>query len=332
MPSSPRFNYIITIHNKQDLIQEVLTCILMCCRDNSHVYPVLDGCTDQTESIIDDISATFSHVPITKVYAPDVHEIRSINAGLRAADQAGEGYNIILQDDVMLRDFMWESKVLKLYQWAGEKLGFVSFRLGANFIKDAATSESVEPFTEQVENAYGHGLRTASVLLPGQLTYRSIAIKSPVCIPFKLTQEIGLLDDRLAPYMCDDIEYSIRCLKAGYQNAVFGLRFQSDVDWGSTRTNPSPQLNELEKRNIRLIREWHHSTIADICTREQPTAVVEVPDTSSEFEKTHAIEVWEKNCQLLDEFIDRQSKVDILSRVKQSLKKSISSMRNEFAH
>lgn len=330
MEESPRFNYIITIHNKQDLIKEVLTCILMCCRDNSHVYPVLDGCTDQTESIIDEISQTFSDIPITKVYMPDVHEILSINAGLRAANQAGEGYNIILQDDVMLRDFMWESKVAKLYKWAGAQLGFVSFRLGANLRGDTATSIAGEPFLKHVETAYGHGLKIASVLLPGQLAYRSIAIKSPVCIPFKLTQEIGLLDERLAPYMCDDIEYSIRCLKAGYQNGVFGLRFQSDIDWGSTRANPNPQLNELEKRNIELIRDWHHSTISDICTREQSITVVEVPDISSEPEKAYAIATWEKNCQLLDEFLARQAKVDILSRIKSRIKKSITSARSEY--
>jgi len=113
---------------------------------------------------------------------------------------------------------------------------------------------------------------------------------------------------------------------------VFGLRFQSDVDWGSTRTNPSPQLNELEKRNIRLIREWHHSTISDICTREQSTTVVEVPDTSSESEKTQAMEAWQRNCQLLDEFIARQAKSDILSQIKQSLKRAIGSMRAESTH
>ena len=111
MIESPRFNYIITIHNKQDLIRDVLICVLMCCRDNSHIYPVLDGCTDQTEEIIDEIITTFSHIPITKVYMSNVHEILSINAGLRAANQEGDGYNIILQDDVMLRDFMWETKV-----------------------------------------------------------------------------------------------------------------------------------------------------------------------------------------------------------------------------
>ena len=29
MLNAPKFNYIITIHNKEDLIEEVLKCVLM---------------------------------------------------------------------------------------------------------------------------------------------------------------------------------------------------------------------------------------------------------------------------------------------------------------
>src|SRR3972149_2488814 len=140
MLSMSRFNYIITIHNKENLIAQVIQCVLMCCRDNSHIYPVLDGCTDRTEEIIDRIINTYAGIPITKVYTPDVHELLSINAGLRAANHDGNGYNIVLQDDVLLADFMLEDKISKLYEWAGPKLGYVSLRLGANFTKNAATS------------------------------------------------------------------------------------------------------------------------------------------------------------------------------------------------
>jgi len=257
------------------------------------------------------------------VYTPDVHDILSINAGLRVANQEGEGYNIILQDDVMLRDFMWESKVVKLYEWAGAKLGFVSFRLGANFTKDALISNAVEPFLEHVENAYGHGLKQASVLLPGQLAYRSIAIKSPVCIPFKIVREIGMLDERLAPYMCDDIEYSIRCLKAGYQNAIFGLRFQSDLIWGSTRSKPSPRLHELAQRNIEFIREWHSTTISEICSKSQPIDVIEVPDLVSEADNRTALEAWKHNQHQLDIFTARSRDTFLFLEIKDILKKMI---------
>ena len=49
------FNYIITVHNREDLIEKVLTSILLCSGQNSHIYAVLDGCTDRSEAIIDEL-------------------------------------------------------------------------------------------------------------------------------------------------------------------------------------------------------------------------------------------------------------------------------------
>jgi glycosyltransferase involved in cell wall biosynthesis len=320
MSNSPRFNYIITIHNKEALIKEVINCLLICGRDNSHIYPVLDGCTDQTEAIIDDLIKTFSHVPITKVYTPDVHEILAINAGLRVADQTGDGYNIILQDDVLLHDFLLQERILKLYEWAGSDLGFVSFRHGANLTKDAATSDSIQPFTDYVENAYGHGLPNATGLLPGELAYRTIVIKSPVCIPSKVIRTVGLLEEKLAPYMCDDIEYSIRCAQAGYRNAAFALRFQSDVDWGTTRTNPDSRLSQLEKRNIELIRQWHGAEIERLSNSDQTNAIVEVPDMVTSDERAIALEAQQRNRKQLEVFFNDHSRSNLLDKVKSKVK------------
>jgi glycosyltransferase involved in cell wall biosynthesis len=322
MTESPQFNYIITIHNKEDLIKEVLTCVLICCRDNSHVYPVLDGCTDRTETIVDDLIKTFAHIPITKVYTPDVHEIRSINAGLKAANHQGKGYNIILQDDVLLHDFLLQERIAQLYDWAGEKLGFVSFRHGANLANDTLSSNSVQPFADYVENAYGHGIPDARVLLPGQLAYRTIAIKSPVCLPFELVRSLGLLEEKLAPYMCDDFEYSIRSTQAGYRNGVFGIRYQSDVDWGTTRTRPDSRLQVLEKRNIEWIKDWHQDAIAHIIAGVQTDQVIDVPGMVTRAEQDLAMETLKRNQKRLEQFF-QPDQPDLVGRVKRKTKTTL---------
>jgi glycosyltransferase involved in cell wall biosynthesis len=316
MEKAPCFNYIITIHNKEDLIGEVMKCVLRCCRDNSHIYPVLDGCTDRTEEIIDGIINKFADAPITKVYTPDVHEILSINAGLRATNQKGDGYNIILQDDVLLTDPLLEKKVAQLYEWAGSRLGFVSFRMAANFIRNAATSKETVPLTDFMENAYGHGLLKANVLLPGSLAYRSVPIKSPICIPFALVRSVGMLEERLAPYMCDDFEYAIRSIKAGYKNAVFALRFRSDAKWGSTRTRPDPKMDEYAKRNMGIIRELHGSEIAKICESRQTTEIVEVPNMASEEDNVLALEAWNRTRQQLQTLTDVKGWTQTFGRIK----------------
>lgn len=319
MSKSPRFNYIITIHNKEDMIEQVIMSVLMCCRDNSYIYPVIDGCTDKTEEIIDRIINTFSGVPITKVHTADVHELLSINAGLRAANQDEDGYNIILQDDVILADFMLEKKVVALYEWAGPKLGYVSFRIGVNFISDAATADSSVPYCDYIENAYGHGLQKAEVLLPGYFAFRSVPIKSPVCIPTSLVRTIGMFNERLAPYGHDDLELAIRLIKAGYRNGVFALRFFSDVKWGGTRTTPHPELNKIIVRNMRLIRDWIGADLSDICKSIQGKEVIEVPNMSCDDIKV-GIAVWNKNRDDLKKFqSENDSKFTI--KVKSILKK-----------
>jgi Glycosyltransferase like family 2 len=294
MSQSHHFNYIITIHNKEDLIEQVMTSVLTCCRDNSSIYAVLDGCTDKSEAIIDGIADKFANVPITKIVTPDVHEILSINAGLRAANQEGDGFNIILQDDVLLADSMIESKVIALYDWFGPQLGLVSFRHGANFFDDAVTSAASVPFRDYVENAYGHGSSEAQVLLPGQLAYRTVSIKSPICIPFHLIRSVGMLEERLAPYMHDDTDYSIRCIRAGFRNAVFALRFNSDVRWGGTRVTPHPEMGNITKRNMDLIRAWHHKELEDICNNTQPTRIIQLSNMAGEEEKGIALDAWRK--------------------------------------
>lgn len=282
MTDSPKFNYIITIHNKEAMIEKVMMCVLMCCRDNSRIFPVIDGCTDRTEEIVLKICSEYSGVPITPVYTKNVHELLSINAGLKAAPQDGTAYNIILQDDVLLADFMLEKKVIALYQWGGKDLGYVSFRLGANFTPDAASSAAAVPYTDYVENAYGHGIQNAKVIYPGCFAYRSVPIKSPVCIPSKIVRTLGMYDERLAPYGHDDLEYSIRLIKAGYRNGVFALRFISDVEWGGTRTSPHPELNKIIQRNMGLIRKWRGNELTEISHSPQGSEIMKIPNIESE--------------------------------------------------
>lgn len=320
MTTNPRFNYIITIHNKEDLITEVITAVMMCCRENSHIYPVLDGCSDGTEAAIDRIVGRFSGVPMTKLYANDVHELRSINVGLRAADQSQPGYNIVLQDDVVLADFALESKIRRLYEWAGERLAYVSLRVGANFTKDAARSNDDVPYTDYVENAYGHGLENAAMLLPGYFARRSVPIKSPVCIPCGIVRSIGLLDERLAPYGHDDPEYALRLLAAGYTNGVFGLRFYSDIKWGGTRTTPHPEMARIVRRNMNYIREWHGEKIEAVCRSVQGDAPIPVPGLSSPELDQHAIAAWTQNQKALADFTGSNGpKAKIKSLVKRVL-------------
>lgn len=278
------FNYIITIHNKEDLIEKVLMSVLLCCRDNSYVYPVLDGCTDQTEEIIDKIANYYDSIPIKKVYMPDVHEILSINAGLRAADQECDGYNIIIQDDVILADFAIQSKIERIYEYMNHKIGMLSFRHGINLIIDKINKTIVE--TDLTESCFGHGVSDKEPLLPGRLTKRMVVVRSPECISSRVVREVGVMEEELAPYTYDNHDYSLRCLKAGCTNVVFSLKFYSGINWGGMRKNRDPQMSLIMKRNRRYIYEKYKDFINDLNAEEpkeeQIMLVVESNSSDSE--------------------------------------------------
>ena len=304
--TEPFFNYIITIHNKEDLIHDVLLSTLLCCGPRSRVFAVLDGCTDGTERILDEFSHLYEGVPLTKVYTADVHELLSINAGLRAAPQQGDGYNIILQDDVILADLNLESRIRQLYAWGGDTLGYVSFRLGANLESDAFKGRNPIPLTDYTESAYGHALPEAEVLLPGRFAYRSVPIKSPVCLPFKLVREVGLMNEDLAPYAHDDTDLAIRLISRGYANGVFPIRFYSDVKWGGTRVTAHSNIPKIQARNMNLIREQHRPELQRIAQGFQRKDVVTFPEFCSPALDQHALEQYETTRQLSGSSVARR--------------------------
>jgi len=274
----PIFNYIITIHNKEDLIEEVLNSVIKCCNGNSFIYPVLDGCTDKSEGIIDVIIRKNPNIPIKKIKVNDVHEILSINEALKLSNQSIEGYNIILQDDVILLDFLLEKKIKRVYEKIGQKLGYLSFRLGGNFKDDVLESNDGSPFKDYLENAFGHGSDKSKILLPGQFAFRSVAIKSPVCIPTLIIKQFGLLDENLSPCFHDDTEYCVRLLKNGYKNGVFGIEYRSDLAWGGTRRKPNHDLYKNIKINMDYIRRKYHNEILKIISRPQEKEILNIED------------------------------------------------------
>jgi hypothetical protein len=312
------FNYIITIHNKEDLISQVLESIIRCCGENSHIYPVLDGCTDNSEKIIDNIKVLNKEIPITKVYTKDVNELLSINAGLKAALHEGNGYNIVLQDGVILKDYDIEKKIAKLYETEGGKLGYVSLRMGANLESGSFESKTTVPFTGQVENVCGYCDFRAKELPVGSAAYRSIPIKSPVCIPFKLINEVGIYDAELSPYGHDDVDYAIRVIDAGYFNMVYAIEFQSNLDWGGTRQEDAFVDNAIIKRNIDYIRWKHKDRMAVISTSDQSTVIKKIePFPTMTIDDSH--NMWKSK-------VNRYS---ILSKIKNKIRLHLFTVNNK---
>jgi len=248
------FNYIITIHNKEKLIKDVISSVIDVAGPESYIYPVLDGCNDNTETIIDELMTANPLAKIKKLYANDVHELKSINIGLENSNQDLNGFNIILQDDVLLQDRDLEAKCVALYN-SIEDLGIVSFRHGGNLSRKLIRKVSIiDPLVDYIENECGHNPYSPSVLKTGFFVFREIAIKSPICIPTKVVRRVGKPDESFAPW--DDIAYCMKVSESGFRNGVFAIDFRSDVAWGTTReVKQVMKIETVIRKNLELFRQ-----------------------------------------------------------------------------
>ncbi len=242
------FNYIVNIHNSADHLHQILTGIKDVKSPESKVYCVLDGCTDNSEEIVD----WFRY---EKIFTPDVRETKAINTALSQIPQIG--YNFILQDDVYLYDTRLEYHIKQIYEKL-PNIGVLSFRHGSNFQKDALTNGKHAAETDLVVNEHqpDMGIETIN---EGFITERQVVYKSPICISSEVVAKLGGYDPRFEPIAHDDTEYCIRAYKAGYKNYVCGMKLEQPIEWGGTRRFPEVHQDNLAMHtdHFNLIRQLY---------------------------------------------------------------------------
>jgi glycosyltransferase involved in cell wall biosynthesis len=310
-----RFNYIITIHNREDLIERVLSSILVCAGADSQIYLVLDGCTDRTESVVDAMLSDWVGLPVTKLYAPDVHEIRSLNIALRLIPQEGDGYNILVQDDIIIRDRCLEQKVIAIHKHFANQVGVLSFRHGANVDLDELVGEVRE--SDVIESLYGQGI-VDSHLAPGHAATRMVCMRSPQCVSFATIRKIGLLDEKYAPYTYDDYDYCLRCMKAGLINVVYALKVLSRIEWGGMRRSPQAGVLEIMKRNRRYVFQDHAGFIRSLRREDFQHAPVLIPVGAPNEDLETALRAYRDNKTNLKRYFLRR-RLNVIRRLRDKL-------------
>ena len=213
------FNYIVPIYNKEDVLPLTLAGIERCASKDARIFTVIDGCTDGSERVVDEFHARTGR-DVVKIHMPNVHMLRSVNAALRLVTG---GFTVVMQDDIILGDPQMESKVRGLYARIGDRLGVISFRLGANVGAtpwlDRLRMRELWPMiceTDFLRSADDH---QSDLCVESEKFYpRMSAINGPNVIPWSVRQQVGLLDEALAPYGFDDPDYGLRAMRCGYIN------------------------------------------------------------------------------------------------------------------
>jgi hypothetical protein len=264
-------NYIVTCHNSADHLALVLDALFRVRSQGNPIYCVLDGCTDNTESVI-------SHYPVHKIFTPDVYEMRSLNMAFQQMAQTNGDLNFILQDDVILKDSNTETKVVELFR-TFERLGIVALRGGANFSSDALTSGNPMPLVDEIENDHNvpdFQLPGYAQLPNGCVTFRQIAFKSPFVLPCSLYNAIGGYDERFAPVGHEDTEHCVRAINAGFRNMVAAIQVHQPMEWGGSRKPGGigtimDKWDKLHVDHMNLIRQLYGDQLTKLSANHPPT-------------------------------------------------------------
>lgn len=290
--------YILPVHNKESLIENVLYGIL-----DSHskgevpptIICILDGCFDKTEEKVYGVREKcffpeFFHI----LKADDVHEIQCLNMGLEYIRQnlspMYEDLVFMVQDDVILDEPDIDKKFGELFD-SRDDLGYISMRLGVSVYQ--ANGELKEE--NYIESEFGHwnqlGWNFHKAVNHGEFVESEIAIRSPTCTQWKRYAEHGGFDIALAPCGYDCHDFSIRMNEAGLVNGVYGMKFRSDVDWGTMRTDkPSAYadiVGAIYERNRKYLVNKHRVYFG--VNPNQESKLIEMQIGESEYESPKEI-------------------------------------------
>jgi GT2 family glycosyltransferase len=263
-------HYIISIHNKEDLIFDVLKGIEKSTKDSNfkiNIICVFDGCVDKSEEQVDKAFSSFSdNYKLHKLYENDVHELLSLNKAIKyieTIENSKEDLIFFLQDDVILNDTQINESISYLYEKVKD-LGYISFRCGLSTDLQVNGILFEHSFCE---NECGHwkqlNLNHFQEFKNKHFKICEVVIKSPTCIKKQILDEVGIFDEKLAPFGHDDLDLCIRLNELGYKNAVYGINFISKLDWGGTRTKKNPKkdyhvrYDEIVYRNKIYLSKKH---------------------------------------------------------------------------
>ena len=254
---------ILTVHNKDWLLEKVLEGIYYNTRTPYELIIVLDGCTDNSERVVWD---TLLSTPVDwkLLHAPDVYETKANNLGLKAA--SGDKV-IIIQDDIIVNEKDWNIRMEKPFK-AFDDVFAVTGNTAHNWIFNPNTvhlgmENNLDDCWCDILHHVDHASRTH--ILPRDIfAARCTANRGPLMIDHSDLQKLNYLDEEFSPQDMDDHDLCYRAYKElGKVAGAYWIDYQSDSAWGGTRVSghPAPWLLKAHHKNTKLFYERYKDLI-----------------------------------------------------------------------
>ena len=254
---------ILTVHNKDWLLEKVLEGIYYNTRTPYELIIVLDGCTDNSERIVWD---TLLSTPVEwkLLHAPDVFETKANNLGIKAAK--GDKI-IIIQDDMIVTEKDWNVRMEKPFKAFDDV-----FAVTANTAHNWVFNESSRHIgmKNDLDNCWCDILDHVDHANKQQITPRDVFAvrcsvnRGPLMIDHEDLKKLNYFDESFAPQDMDDHDLCYRAYKElGKVVGAYLIDYQSDNSWGGTRVTgqPAPWLFKAHHKNTKLFYNRHKDLI-----------------------------------------------------------------------
>jgi glycosyltransferase involved in cell wall biosynthesis len=259
------YSIILTIHNKDFLVKESLERIKKFTKGSYETIIVLDGCSDNSESIVKEFITNNKKMKIKLEYADDVFEVKANNIGLKLAENK---YGIIIQDDMLMNEDGWNFRLTKPFRSYNDVFA-VSSNCSHNWVFNSNSihlgmEENLDNCWCDIVNHVDHAGKVWG--LPRDVfAVRQSVNRGPLAIDLDDLEKLNYLDEEFAPLDMDDHDLCFRMKKElGKVVGCYWTDFISNFAWGGTHSSTGghkPWFYKSNHKNTKLFWNRHSDLI-----------------------------------------------------------------------
>ncbi len=267
---------ILTIHNKDFLLPKSLTAIKEYTYWNyTDIIFVIDGCTDESFSMVHGFCMVNPQIKTTIIESPDVFETKANNIGCKASKA---DFVIIIQDDWIPAEYAWNNRILEPFRKWGDV-----FAVSGN----CAHNWSVNPNSKGIDSEgwsdvlFHHDHANKTNTNRDTFYIRDCVNRGPLALNRTDLECMGYFDED-AIYLQDSDDHDLCFRMQKKLNKVVGfyaIDFISKSNWGGTRDNEGKMKQwalDCQIKNTQLVFDRHK----DIMDRHK----IESRNINDEFE------------------------------------------------
>lgn len=233
---------ILPVHNQAELLVAVCHGIISNMSENvKEIIIIIDGCTDNSEAVLNSILGYFPFPPII-LHEPNVFEVRCTNIGFKLSTCE---YSLAIQDDMVVTEKDFDKRMLKPFKYVPDVLAVTA--------RDAV---DVVPLGDGLHlnfiNVAGRDVNTPRNIF----AVRDAINRGYILFDNEKVRKLNYMDEIYMPQNLDEVDIGIRgYLQHGWLVGAYVTGYQSEPQWGISRKDKTSNriFYESNEKNHKIL-------------------------------------------------------------------------------